>query len=95
LLAVAAHAAASAGAIAHAAAVAAASGVYAPDTAADRYFAAWSAFTAQPPDGHYQEQSEDLLELIAGWLAGGRRDSPLTKRNTVPNVGGTRFRFEE
>jgi hypothetical protein len=61
----AAHTAAASGAVAHAAAVAAASGVYAPDTAADRYFAAWSAFAAHPADSHYLEQNADLLELIA------------------------------
>jgi hypothetical protein len=61
----AARAAAASGAVAHAAGVAAASGTYAPDTAADRYFAAWAAATAQPTDRHYLAQNEKLLELIA------------------------------
>lgn len=62
----AARTAAAAGAVAHAAAVAAASGTYAPDTASDAYFAAWSASTAHPADGHYQAQNAYLIELIAG-----------------------------
>jgi hypothetical protein len=57
--------AAAAGAVAHAAAVAAARGVYAPDTAADAYFAAFSAAASQPADGHYLAQNADLFELIA------------------------------
>jgi hypothetical protein len=60
-----AHIAAADGAVAHAAAVAAASGVYGPDVASDRYFAAWSAATAHPVDSHYSTQNMDLLELIA------------------------------
>lgn len=62
--AVAAHTAAAAGAVAHAAAVAAASGTYAPDTASDAYFAAFSAAAAHPADGHYLTQNADLVELI-------------------------------
>jgi len=61
----AARTAAAAGAVAHAAAVAAASGGYAPDVAADRYFAAWSASTGHPVDNHYLAQNADLLKLIA------------------------------
>ena len=68
--AVAARTAASAGAVAHAAAVAAQSGVYPPDTAADRYYAAWSAYSAHPADDHYLEQNAYLLELIAESRAG-------------------------
>ncbi len=36
-----------------------------PDTAADRYYAAWSAFSAHPVDAHYLEQDADLLKLVA------------------------------
>jgi hypothetical protein len=61
----AAHTAAASHAVAHAAAVAAASGAYAPDTASDAYFAAFSASAAHPADGHYLAQNADLLELIA------------------------------
>ena len=53
-----------------AAAVAARSGVHAPDTAADRYFAAWSAYSAHPADDHYLAQNAYLLELIADSRAG-------------------------
>ena len=63
--AVAARTAASAGAVAHAAAVAAHSGVHPPDTAADRYYAAWAAYSAHPVDSHYLEQNAYLLGLIA------------------------------
>ncbi|MFJ1758878.1 hypothetical protein ACIOD2_01095 [Amycolatopsis sp. NPDC088138] len=61
----AAHSAAASGAVAHAAAVAAARGSYAPDTASDAYFAAWSAAAAQQADSHYLAQNADLIELIA------------------------------
>jgi hypothetical protein len=54
------------GAVAHAATVAAAGGTYAPDTASEAYFAAWSAATAHPADRHYLAQNAHLLELIAG-----------------------------
>jgi hypothetical protein len=62
----AARTAAASGAVAHAAAVAAAGGTYAPDTASDAYFAAWSAATAHPSERHYLAQNAHLLELIAG-----------------------------
>ncbi|WP_329058084.1 DUF7666 domain-containing protein [Amycolatopsis sp. NBC_01480] len=65
----AARTAAASGAVAHAAAVAAARGTYAPDTAADAYFAAWSATTVRPADYHYLAQNAHLLELIAGTRA--------------------------
>ena len=57
--------AAASGTVAHAAAVAAARGVYAADTAADAYFAAFSAATSQSADSHYLAQNADLLGLIA------------------------------
>lgn len=55
---------AAAGAVAHAAAVAAARGEYTPDTAADRFFAAWSAVTNFPAGEHYAAQSSRLLGLV-------------------------------
>jgi RNA polymerase sigma-70 factor (ECF subfamily) len=54
------------------AAVAAARGVYAADTSADAYFAAFSAATSQPADSHYLAQNADLLELIAAVIHTGR-----------------------
>jgi len=58
--------AAASGAVAHA--VAAASGAYAPDTASDANFAAWSASTSHPADIHLA-QNAHLLKLIAGTRA--------------------------
>lgn len=84
----AARTAAASGAVAHAAGVAAASGTYAPDTAADRYFAAWSASTTQPADGHYLAQNENLLELIAASRAN-------RVQSTQPEPPGARHRPTE
>jgi len=59
-----AHKAAAAGAAAHAAAVTAAHNVAPVDIAADAYYSAYAAYSAQSADVYYAAQDKKLLEMI-------------------------------